>query len=76
MLSWDLTLGDCVAGANSSTASAADASIGIDVVLSIAFGDSLNGANRDASAAANAVVANYISHSCKVFLELIFSCQS
>ena len=70
----ELSLGDSVAGANRSAAAAADASIGIDVVFSLAFGDSLYGAYGDTSTAAHAVVANYISQSSNVFrvmLELV-----
>ena len=61
------TLRDSVAGAYGSAATAADASIRIDVVFSLAFGDSLYGAYGNTSTAAHAVVANYISHNCNEF---------
>lgn len=52
---------DCVVGANCCTATAADASVGIDNI-DIAGRDSLNGANGLACTTCDATVCNYVSH--------------
>ena len=58
-----LTLGDCIARANSCAAATADAGVGIDLV-DFTLGDCLYRANRLASAASDAVITNYVGHSC------------
>ncbi len=55
---------DCSAGANFSTRTALDASVGIDVI-DIAFRDSFNGANGKTSSASYTVIIDYVSHGCK-----------
>lgn len=52
---------DSFAGANFSTRTALDTSVGIDVV-DIAFRDGINGANGLAGAASHTRIGNYVSH--------------
>lgn len=61
-----LALGDSVARANCCAAATADASVGINLV-DLALGDCLYGANGLACAACDAVVTNYVGHSCSLF---------
>ena len=56
---------DCSAGANICTSAAVNASVGIDRIL-LAFADCSAGAFVNTCSACNTIVANYISHSCKI----------
>lgn len=60
-----LARNDCFAGANFSTRTALDASVGIDVV-DIAFRDSFYGAYGKTCSASNAFVGNYVSHDVEI----------
>ena len=57
-----LFLADGANGASGSTSAAGHASVGIDLVVRIAFADRADGALSRASAAAYASIANYICH--------------
>ena len=57
-----LFLADGANGASGSTSAAGHASVGIDLVVRIAFADRADGALSRASAAAYASIADFISH--------------
>ena len=56
------TLVDCACRTDTSTSTAADASISVDYVLSISLGNSVYRTFTSTSTAANAAIANYICH--------------
>ena len=57
--------GDSARGANVGASAAIYTDVGVDGVL-LAFGDSTSGAVVKASAASNTIVANYVSHGCRI----------
>ena len=56
---------DSARGANVGASAAVYTDVGVDGVL-LAFGDSTSGAVVKASAASNTIVANYVSHGCRI----------